>query len=84
MTTVLQQISTQEPSRYSKKLGNKGKELRVAVVTAAVILNNSCSYKRQRIWLDGETFNMKMCPGGNLDVSLCCVKAVRPACQTLS
>jgi hypothetical protein len=43
---VLQQISTQESSRYGEKLSDKGKELRVAVVADAVVLYNSCSHKR--------------------------------------
>jgi hypothetical protein len=49
VTIVLQQISTQESSRCGEKLGDKGKELRVAVVAVvadAVVLYNSCSHKR--------------------------------------
>jgi hypothetical protein len=60
MTIVIQQISTQESSRCGEKLGDKGKELRVVIVVHALVLYNSCSHKRDRIRLDGDTFSMKM------------------------
>jgi hypothetical protein len=43
MTIVIQQISTQESSRYGEKLGDKGKELRVAIVVriTAVLINGT-------------------------------------------
>lgn len=46
VTIVLQQYSTQESSRCGGKLGDKGKELRVAVVADVPVLFNSCSHKR--------------------------------------
>jgi hypothetical protein len=43
MTIVIQQISTQESSRCGEKLGDKGKELRVAIVVriTAVLINGT-------------------------------------------
>jgi hypothetical protein len=38
---VLQQISTQESNRCGEKLGDKRKELRVAIVVDAVVLYHS-------------------------------------------